>query len=51
MIKSINPVAKAMLQERRRKQVVPSKKIYNRKKEGNYADKFREDKSKEETQK
>ena len=32
MIRKINPVAKAMLESRRRTQVVPSKKKYNRKK-------------------
>ena len=33
MIRKINPIAKAMLESRRRTQVVPSKKTYNRKKE------------------
>jgi len=50
MIKPINPIAKAMLKERRKKQVVSSKKVYSRKKEGKYADTFRENKSKEEAQ-
>tara|TARA_R100001594_G_scaffold95182_1_gene129502 strand:- start:886 stop:1035 length:150 start_codon:yes stop_codon:yes gene_type:complete len=33
-IKKINPVARAMLQNRRSPQVVESKKIYNRNKKG-----------------
>ena len=49
MIRKINPIAKAMLESRRRTQVVPSKKTYNRKKEKNYADSVRENSSKEET--
>ena len=49
MIKKINPVAKAMLESRRRTQVVPSKKTYNRKKEKNYADSVRENTKQKET--
>lgn len=47
----INPVAKALLQSRRRTQVVPDKKKYNRKKEKSNAFKqeFRENLSKETT--
>ena len=51
MIKKINPVAKAMMESRRRTQVVPSKKIYNRKKEKNYADTVRENTEQKETKK
>ena len=32
MIRKVNPIAKALLQSRRRTQVVPDKKKYNRKK-------------------
>ena len=49
MIKKVNPVAKAMLESRRRTQVVPSKKKYNRKKEKNYAESIREDTEQKET--
>ena len=47
----VNPVAKALLQSRRRTQVVPDKKKYNRKKEkGNaFEQEFRENLSKETT--
>ena len=47
----INPVAKALLQSRRRTQVVPDKKKYNRKKEkGNaFEQEFRKNLSKETT--
>ena len=38
-IKSINPVAKALLQSRRRTQQVPDKTKYNRKKDKNDANK------------
>ena len=42
----INPVAKALLQSnRRRSQVVPDKKKYNRKKEQDRANKTHNDKS------
>ena len=51
MIKKINPVAKAMLESRRRSQVVPSKKTYNRKKEKNYVDTIRENTEQKETKK
>ena len=49
MIKKVNPIAKAMLESRRRTQVVPSKKKYNRKKEKNYADSIRENTYQKET--
>ena len=49
MIRKINPIAKAMLESRRRTQVVPSKKKYNRKKEKNYADSIRENTNQKET--
>ena len=49
MIKKVNPIAKAMLELRRRTQVVPSKKKYNRKKEKNYADSIRENTNQKET--
>ena len=43
---TINPVAKALLQgNRRRSQVVPDKKKYNRKKEQDRANKTHNDKS------
>ena len=51
MIKKINPVAKAMLESRRRSQVVPAKKTYNRKKEKNYVDTIRENTEQKETKK
>ena len=38
----INPVAKAMALSRRRSQVVPNKKKYNRKKDGNNESKQQE---------
>ena len=41
---TINPVAKALLQtDRRRSQIVPDKKKYNRKKEQDRANKTRKD--------
>ena len=41
---TINPVAKALLQtDRRRSQIVPNKKKYNRKKEQDRANKTRKD--------
>ena len=49
MIRKINPIAKAMLESRRRTQVVPSKKKYNRKKEKNYVDSIRENTNQKET--
>lgn len=49
MIKKVNPIAKAMLESRRRTQVVPSKKKYNRMKEKNYADSIRENTNQKET--
>tara|TARA_R100000234_G_scaffold71223_1_gene43793 strand:+ start:1013 stop:1168 length:156 start_codon:yes stop_codon:yes gene_type:complete len=49
MIRKVNPIAKAMLESRRRTQVVPSKKKYNRKKEKNYADSIRENTNQKET--
>jgi len=49
MIRKINPIAKAMMESRRRTQVVPSKKKYNRKKEKNYADSIRENTNQKET--
>ena len=49
MIKKVNPIAKAMLESRRRTQVVPSKKKYNRKKEKNYVDSIRENTNQKET--
>ena len=33
MLRRVNPVAKALLQNRRRSQVVPNKKKYDRKKD------------------
>ena len=42
VIRPVNPVAKAMAQNRRRQQVVPDKKKYNRKKDKDYADTIRE---------
>lgn len=45
VIKPVNPVAKAMAQNRRRQQVVPDKKKYNRKKDKNYADTIRKNES------
>jgi hypothetical protein len=44
-IKPVNPVAKAMAQNRRRQQVVPDKKKYNRKKDKDYADTIRKNES------
>ena len=49
MIRKINPIAKALLESRRRTQVVPSKKKYNRKKEKNYVDSIRENTNQKET--
>ena len=49
MIKKVNPIAKAMLESRRRTQVVPSMKKYNRKNEKNYADSIRENTNQKET--
>ena len=49
MIRKRNPIAKDMLESRRRTQVVPSKKKYNRKKEKNYADSIRENTNQKET--
>lgn len=51
MIRKINPIAKAMMQNRRRTQVVPDRKKYNRKKEKSNAfeQEFRENLSKEAT--
>jgi hypothetical protein len=46
IIRPVNPVAKAMAQNRRRQQVVPDKKKYNRKKDKSYADTIRENESK-----
>ena len=46
VIRPVNPVAKAMAQNRRRQQVVPNKKRYDRKKDKNYADTIRENESK-----
>ena len=51
MIRRVNPIAKAMMESRLRTQVVPSKKIYNRKKEKNYADTIRENTNQKETKK
>jgi len=45
VIKPVNPVAKAMAQNRRRQQVVPDKKKYNRKKDKDYADTIRKNES------
>ena len=42
VIRPVNPVAKAMALSRRRQQVVPNKKKYNRKKDKNYANTIRE---------
>ena len=42
VVKPVNPVAKAMAHSRRRQQVVPDKKKYNRKKDKNYANTIRE---------
>ena len=42
-MRKINPVAKAMLQSRRRTTVVPDKKKYNRKKDKDNANKNRKD--------
>ena len=42
-MRKINPVAKVMLQNRRRTQVVPDKKKYNRKKDKDNANKNRKD--------
>ena len=49
MIKKVNPIAKAMLESRRRTKVVPSKKKYNRKKEKNYAESIRKNTEQKET--
>ena len=46
VVRPVNPVAKAMAQNRRRQQVVPNKKRYDRKKDKNYADTIRENESK-----
>jgi hypothetical protein len=46
VIRPVNPVAKAMAQNRRRQLVVPNKKRYDRKKDKNYADTIRENESK-----
>ena len=46
VIKPVNPVAKAMAHNRRRQQVVPNKKRYDRKKDKSYADTIRENESK-----
>jgi len=42
-MRKINPVAKVMLQNRRRTQVVPDKRKYNRKKDKDNANKNRKD--------
>ena len=42
VIRPVNPIAKAMAHSRRRQQVMPDKKKYNRKKDKNYADTIRE---------
>ena len=46
-VKHVNPIAKAMAHSRRRTstQVVPNKKLYNRKKEQDRANKTHNDKS------
>jgi len=46
-VRKVNPVAKALLQSRRRTQVVPDKKKYNRKKDKDNANKNRKDESTE----
>ena len=46
-IRPVNPIAKAMAHNRRRQQVVPDKKKYNRKKHLNYADTIRKNESNE----
>tara|TARA_R100001594_G_scaffold67712_2_gene102004 strand:- start:1761 stop:1916 length:156 start_codon:yes stop_codon:yes gene_type:complete len=49
MIRKVNPIAKAMMEARRRAHVIPSKKKYNRKKEKNYAESIRENTEQKET--
>jgi len=46
-IRTINPVAKALLQSRRRTQAVPDKTKYNRKKDKDNANQSRKDEGNE----
>ena len=46
VVRPVNPIAKAMAQNRRRQQIVPNKKRYDRKKDKDYADTIRENESK-----
>ena len=46
VVRPVNPIAKAMAQNRRRQQVVPNKKQYDRKKDKDYADTVRKNESK-----
>ena len=46
VVRPVNPIAKAMAQNRRRQQVVPNKKRYDRKKDKSYADTIRGNESK-----
>jgi|TARA_R100001079_G_C4298223_1_gene90066 hypothetical protein len=48
MIKPINPIAKAMAHNRRRKQVVPNKKKYNRKTDNTFKQQLKKEESKNE---
>ena len=47
-IKPINPIAKAMAHNRRRKQVVPNKKKYNRKTDNTFKQQLKKEESKDE---
>ena len=48
MIKRINPVAKAMAHNRKRKQIVPNKKKYNRKTDNTFKQQLEKEESKNE---
>jgi|TARA_R100001509_G_C4793107_1_gene190462 hypothetical protein len=47
-IKPINPIAKAMAHNRRRKQVVPNKKKYSRKNDNTFKQQLEKEESKNE---
>lgn len=48
MIKRINPIARAMAHHRKRKQVVPNKKKYDRKNENTFKQQLKKEESKNE---
>ena len=48
MIKPINPIARAMAHHRKRKQIVPNKKKYDRKSENTFKQQLKKEESKNE---